>query len=83
MKTFDKKISVSSDQLDTLTTEQVSHHDNPRNNHHFHPGASQVPQPLLLVVGWVYNTPKTVKFFFASFHRVHLVTHWEKVIKIG
>ena len=32
---------------------------------------SQVPQPLLLVVGWVYNTPKTVKFFFASFHRVH------------
>ena len=45
--------------------------------------SSQVPQPLLLVVGWVYNTPKTVKFFFASFHRVHLVTHWEKVIKIG
>ena len=43
---------------------------------------SQVPQPLLLVVGWVYNAPKTVKFFFASFHRVHLVTHWEKVIKI-
>ena len=42
---------------------------------------SQVSQ--LLVVGWVCNTPKTVKFFFASFHRVHLVKHWEKVIKIG
>ena len=37
--------------------------------------SSQVPQPLLLVVGWVYNTQKTVNLFFASFHRVHLVSH--------
>ena len=44
---------------------------------------SQVPQPLLLVVGWVYNTPKTVKFFFDTFHSFHLVTHWKKVIEIG
>ena len=44
---------------------------------------SQVPQPLLLVVGWVYNAPKTVKFFFDTFHSFHLVTHWKKVIEIG
>ena len=44
---------------------------------------SQVPQPLLLVVGWVYNTLKTVKFFFASFHSIHLVTHCGKGIIIG
>ena len=45
--------------------------------------ANQVRQPLLLVVGWVYNTPKTVKFFFDTFHSFHLVTHWKKVIEIG
>ena len=44
---------------------------------------SQVPQPLLLVVGWVYNAPKTAKFFFDTFHSFHLVTHWKKVIEIG
>ena len=44
---------------------------------------SQVPQPLLLVVGWVYSTLKTCKFFFAAFHSFHLVMHWEKLIKIG
>ena len=45
--------------------------------------ANQVRQPLLLVVGWVYNTQKTCKIFFAAFHRVHLVMHWEKVINIA
>ena len=50
---------------------------------YFHTYPSQVPQPLLLKVGWVYNTPKTVKFFFDTFHSIHLVMHWEKVIKIG
>ena len=43
----------------------------------------QVPQPLLLVVGWVYNTLKTAKFFFGSFQSFYLVTHCGKGIIIG
>ena len=44
---------------------------------------SQGPQPSSLEDGWVHNTQKTWEFYFRPFHSFHLVTHWEKVIKIG
>ena len=44
---------------------------------------SQVPQPLLLVDGWVYNTLKTWEFFFRPFQRFFFVTRHEERIRIG
>ena len=45
--------------------------------------SSQVPQPLLLVDGWVYNTLKTWEFFFRPFQRFFFVTCHEERIRIG
>ena len=44
---------------------------------------SQGPQPSSLEDGWVHNTQKTWEFYFGPFQSFHLVTHWEKAIKIG
>ena len=45
--------------------------------------SSQGPQPSSLEDGWVHNTQKTWEFYFGPFQSFHLVTHWEKAIKIG
>ena len=39
--------------------------------------------PNCIVYSWVYNTQKTVKFFFDCFHSHHLAMHWYKLIRIG
>ena len=39
--------------------------------------------PNCIVYSWVYNTQKTVKFFFDGFHSLHLAMHWYKSIIIG
>ena len=39
--------------------------------------------PNCIVYSWVYNTQKTVKFFFDCFHSLHQAMHWYVSIRIG